>query len=93
MAFTKEQELKYEAARRSYLETQRRKSELSKKDKQLLEQLELVEIGNYDVSFSTALTIANVYQNNAINAFSTIFRLGFLKGMRKAQKEIKNGKK
>ena len=87
MSFTKEEELQYEAARRSYLEIQRKKSELSEKDKRLFEQLKAVEIGHYDVNCSTMLMIAGVYQNNAINAFDTIFRLGFLKGMRKAKKE------
>lgn len=91
MIFTKEEELQYEAAKRSYLEIQRRKSELSEKDKKLFEQLEAVEIGRYDVSCSTVLMIADVYHNNAINAFGTIFRLGFLKGMRKAKKESRNG--
>ena len=91
MVFTKEEELRYEAGRRSYLEIQRMKNELSEKDKRLFEQLEKVEVGNYDVNSSTMLMIANVYQNNAINAFSTIFRLGFLKGMRKARRD-NNGK-
>ena len=87
MIFTKEEKLQYEAARRGYLEIQRRKSELSGKDKRLFEQLEAVEIGNYDVSASIMLTIANVYRNNALNAFNTIFRLGFLQGMRKGKRE------
>lgn len=92
MSFTEDERLQYEAARRSYAEIQRRKSELSEKDKRLFERLEAIEIGRYDVSTSTMLTIANVYQNSALNAFDTIFRLGFLKGMRKGKKEISNGK-
>ena len=76
MIFTKEEELQYEAAKRSYLEIQRRKSELSEKDKKLFEQLEAVEIGRYDVSCSTVLMIADEYHNKAINACGTKIRLG-----------------
>ncbi len=64
------------------METQRRKDELPEKDKRLFEQLERVKIGRYDVTCSVALMIAEVYQNNAINAFNTIFALGFMKGQR-----------
>ena len=92
MKFTREEKLAYEMGRRSYFEIQKRKSELSEADKKLFERLEAVEIGRYDVSSSIVLMIANVYSNNAINAFSTIFRLGFMKGIRKGKREAKNGK-
>lgn len=36
----------------------------------------------YDVTCSVVLMIAEVYQNNAINAFNTIFTLGFMNGQR-----------
>ena len=41
-----------------------------------------MKIGRYAVACSIVLMIAEVYQNNAINAFGTIFRLGFMKGQR-----------
>lgn len=91
MAFTEIERLQYEAAHKKYLETKRRKSELPEKDRKLFEKLESIEIGRCDVNFSTIVMIADVYQNNAINAFDTIFRLGFMKGERKgrkAQKEL-----
>lgn len=87
MKFTEGERIQYEKACERYFETQKRKSELHEKDKKLFEKIEKVKIGHYDVSGQTILMIAHVYQNNAIDAFSAIFRLGFLKGERKARKE------
>lgn len=80
--FSEQEKLQYQRAQETFFETQRRKSELPEKDKRLFEQLEKVKIGRYDVTCSTVLMIAKVYQNNAINAFNTIFTLGFMKGQR-----------
>lgn len=88
MEFTESERLQYENASRAFLETKRRKSELPEKDKKLFELIKAVEIGRYDVTYSTMIMIADVYQNNAINAFNTIFRLGFLKGERKAKRQF-----
>ena len=93
MSFTERERLQYEAAHQRYLDIQRRKSELPEKDKKLFEKLEAIEIGRYDVSCSILLMIANVYQNNAINAFDTIFRLGFMKGQRAEWNRQKKGEK
>lgn len=89
--FSEQENLQYQRAQESFFETQRRKSELSEKDKRLFEQLENVKIENYDVCISTVGMIADVYQNNAINAFDTIYRLGFMKGQRaeKARQRLK----
>ncbi len=84
--FTEIERMQYEAAHQRYLDIQQRKSELPEKDKRLFEELKSVEIGRYDVSCSTVLMIADVYQNSAVNAFNTIFRLGFMKGERKGRK-------
>lgn len=83
------EKLQYQRAKECISETQRRKSELPEKYKKLFEQLEKVKIGRYDVECSVAFMIAEVYQNNAINAFNTIFKLGFMKGQRaeKARKK------
>lgn len=89
MSFTKNERLQYEAAHQRYLDIQRRKSELPEKDRRMFEKLESVEIGRYGVSYSTMLMIADVYQNSAVNAFNTVFRLGFMKGERKGKKEQK----
>ena len=80
--FSEQEKLQYQMAQEIFFETQKRKSELPEKDKKLFEQLEKVKIGRYDVMCSVVLMIAEVYQNNAINAFDTIFRLGFMKGQR-----------
>lgn len=97
MQLTEKERLELEKGEKAYLEIERRKSELSEADKKLLEKVEAIEVGRYDVRYSTMIMIAKVYQNNAINAFSTIYKLGFLKGMRKASRQTKleamNGKK
>lgn len=80
--FSEQEKLQYQRAQEVFFETQRRKSELPEKDKRLFEQLEKVKIGRYDVTCSVICMIAEVYQNNAINAFDTIFTLGFMKGQR-----------
>lgn len=80
--FSEQERLQYQRAQEVFFETQRRKDELPEKDKRLFEQLEKVKIDRYDVTYSVVLMIAEVYQNNAINAFNTIFTLGFMKGQR-----------
>lgn len=80
------EKLQYQRAQEFMSETQRRKSELPEKDKKLFEQLEKVNIGRYDVACSVVCMIAEVYQNNAIDAFNTIFKLGFMKGQRAEKK-------
>lgn len=82
MCFTEQQRLQYQRACEMYQETQRRKNELSENDRRLFEQLGQLKIGRYAVSYHTLVMIAEVYDNNAINSFDTIFRLGFLKGQR-----------
>lgn len=82
----------YENARRSYEEIQKRKRALSEKDKRLFERISKVKIGRYDdVSSETVLVIADVYGNNAINAFNSIYRLGFMKGVNAAKRNAKKG--
>ncbi len=80
--FSEQEQLRLQRATEMYQETQRRKSELSEKDKRLFEQLKRVKIGRYDVDYHTLVMITKVYDNNAINSFDTIFRLGFMKGQR-----------
>lgn len=89
--FSEQERLQYQRAQEVFFETQRRKSELPEKDKRLFEQLEKVKIGRYNVTCSTAMMIVEVYQNNAINAFNTIFTLGFMKGQR-AEKARQKGR-
>lgn len=90
--FSEQERLQYQRAQEVFFETQRRKNELPEKDKRLFEQLEKVKIGRYDVTCSVVLMIAEVYQNNAINAFNTIFTLGFMNGQR-AEKARQKRKK
>ena len=80
--FSEQERLQYQRAQEVFFETEKRKDELPEKDKRLFEQLEKVKIGRYDVACSVVLMIAEVYQNNAIDAFNTIFTLGFMKGQR-----------
>lgn len=76
-----------------FAEEQRRKEQLSKSEKRLFEHLEKVNTGGYDVTVSVVLMIAEIYQNNAINAFNTIFTLGFLKGQRAERARLRKRKK
>ena len=94
MCFTEQERLQYERAHEAYLEIQRRKDELPEKDKQLLKQLSRLKIGRYCASWHTLVMIAEIYDNNAIDCFDTIFRLGFLKGQRaeKARQKEKSVK-
>lgn len=88
-----QENLQYQRAHAVFLETKRRKAALPEKDKRLFRQLERVEIGRYNVTSSVILMIADVYQNNAIDAFDTIFSLGFMKGQRaeKARQKKEEG--
>ena len=82
MSITDQDELRFQRAREMYQEIQRRKQELPEEDKRLFEQLDQLNIGRHGASYHTLIMIAKVYDNNAINSFDTIFRLGFLKGQR-----------
>lgn len=76
------EKLQYQRAQENFFETQRKKSGLPEKDKRLFDQLEKVKIGRYNTTCYVMSMIAEVYQNNAIDAFDTIFKLGFMKGQR-----------
>lgn len=92
--FSEQEQLSYQRAQETYREIQRRKDALPEKDKMVFEQLEKVDTGKYDVTCSVVLMIAEAYQNNAINAFDTIFTLGFMKGQRSEKARLrKAGKK
>lgn len=87
--FSGQEKSQYQSAQEVFWETQKRKDELPEKYKKLFKQLERIKIGRYDTSYSVMMTIAEVYQNNALNAFSTIFRLGFMKGQRAERAKMK----
>ena len=72
----------YERARKVFLETQERRNALEGEEKRLFEQIEAVDIRNYAPTSSEVLCITKVFNNNAINSFLYIFKLGFLKGQR-----------
>lgn len=97
MCIAEQRMLKYQGACDDYQKIQQRKRELPKNDRRLFAQLEKVETGRYDVDGSVILMIAKVYGNNAINSFSTIFKLGFQKGQRaekaRRRKSIKGKQK
>lgn len=82
MQITEQEQMKYERARRVYEETKIRREALEGKDKKLFELIESVDIGNYSPKYSEVLTIAKVYDNDAINSCLDFFKLGFLKGQR-----------
>ena len=84
-----------EKSHQVYLGNKARREELNGKDKKMFETIEKVKLGRYSANCDEALTIAKVYNNNALNSFHHIFCFGFLKGVRaeKArQKRIKSSK-
>lgn len=83
----------FEEARKRYLETMKRKGELPEKYKKLFKKIESIEFGNYGVSCEVMLLISYVYEGNAINAFNTIFGLGFIKGQAQAKKQFEKENK
>lgn len=87
--FSGQEKSQYQSAQEVFWGIQKRKDELPEKYKKLFKQLERIKIGRYDTSYSVMMTIAEVYQNNALNAFSTIFRLGFMKGQRAERAKMK----
>lgn len=88
------QELRaYESARKKYEEIQRRKEELTVKDKRLLKRITDTEVGRYDVGSRITMMIAEVHNNNAINAFDTIFKLGFMRGEKSMKNKMKRDNK
>lgn len=93
MSFTENERLQYELANKAYLDTQRRIAELPEKEKKLFDSISKVDIGNYGVRCSVLIMIAGIYNNNAINAFNDIFRLGFMKGQRAERQRLRKEKK
>lgn len=80
----------YEAAHNRYADIEARKAALPPKDKALIEKIEGINVGEYDMTFREAEMICNVYNNNAFNACVTFFKYGFLKGQRAAKAEMKD---
>lgn len=89
--FTDKQNKAYQRARYDYAEIQRKKAELPERDRRLIETAETLDVGRYGVSSSIVLMVADVYSNNAMNAFCTIFSLGFIKGQRSERNKRKRG--
>lgn len=74
------EKIRYERARHQFDEIQRKKAALTGKDAKLMEQIEAVDVGNYRVKCSVVEMLANIYNNNFVNASYDMFRLGFMKG-------------
>lgn len=55
---------------------------LSDKDKEFLDKINSVRLGNYGMSVNDMMLIANIYNNNLINGADIIYKYGFLKGQR-----------
>lgn len=76
------EKIRYERARHQFDEIQRKKAALTGKDAKLMEQIEAVDVGSYSVKCSVVKMLADIYDNNFVNAFFDMFRLGFMKGQR-----------
>lgn len=88
MSNTESKQLQYEIGDRAYLVTKQKIAELPEKDKKILDSISKVEIGRYDINCKILMMIADIYNNNAIDAFDTIFKLGFIKGKRSMRNKI-----
>ena len=70
-----------------------RRDALPKSKQAWLDRIEGTPIRGQDLRWKDTLIIADLYNNNAVNSFGTIFRLGFMKGQkarlgRKARKHV-----
>ena len=74
-------------------EIERRKKELPEKYKKLLKKIDAVDLGNYSLDSDIAFAICDLYCDSALEAFVTIYKLGFMKGMRKAKADMKRKNK
>jgi len=70
---------------KEYEDIKQRISELSEKDKRFFDRVLAVDVGRYDFTTSTMLLVSTVYNNNALNAFNFIYKIGFMRG-RNAEK-------
>ncbi|MGI6721052.1 MAG: hypothetical protein ACOX4I_00625 [Anaerovoracaceae bacterium] len=76
-------------AHKEYYEIRRRKAALTGRAKKMLENIEKTDTGRYCMTVSEVRALAEVYNNNMINASYDLFRYGFLKGQRAMRAELK----
>lgn len=74
--------ISWECARESRYRAQAKYENLNEKDKRWLDQVRALKPGSYDADARQIIILTELHDNNAINAFSDIFHLGFMKGQR-----------
>lgn len=62
---------------------------LDESDKRWIDKIRALKVGRYDADFGQVLVLSRLHHNNAIDAFSDIFHLGFMKGMHAEQARMK----
>lgn len=62
---------------------------LEPKERAFFDKIKSVNAGRYDVDSMTVITLCSIYSNNAIEAFNTIFQLGFMQGQKAEKAEEK----
>lgn len=65
------------------------KEELTGKAKKMMENIQKVKPGNYCMTSSEVIILADIHDNNMIDASYDLFRYGFLKGQRALRAELK----
>ena len=81
-----------EEARATYRRHQDNIANLNKKDKELFDRISAFKTPDrYDMRTNELLMVAGIYENNAVNAGNTLFKYGFIKGIRYAKKQLKRG--
>ncbi|XVG95803.1 hypothetical protein ACGCUP_00820 [Eubacteriales bacterium KG125] len=66
-----------------------KKEKLTGKDKKMMELIETVDSGRYCIGVHEVMLLADIYDNNMIDASYDLFRYGFLKGQRAMKAELK----
>lgn len=66
-----------------------KKEKLTGKAKMMIENIEKVKPGRYCIGTEEVMILAEIHDNNMINASYDLFRYGFLKGQRSLKAELK----
>lgn len=66
-----------------------KKEKLTGRDKKMMELIETVDSGRYCIGVYEVMLLADIYDNNMIDASYDLFRYGFLKGQMALKAELK----
>lgn len=80
----------YKEAQESYKRLQEKKANLPEHDKKWLDKIHAYKINiRYDVKTDKMKMLAELYNNSMLDAFNTIFRIGYIAGQKALKAEQK----